>query len=112
MIASSFSYPFQVVANTMIVNNTGLAIGQPPYTRIYENWLDAYATLKAEKQIKRGSSLVGRAYTGPTIMVDGRVRPHGFKFGPVHTPGTCYKPKLSLPPYFPPRYPKIMDRSS
>lgn len=91
MIASSFSYPFQVVANTVIVNNSGLAIGSPPHTRHFHNWVEAYRALKYEKQLKRGSSLVGRAYTGPTYLVDGRSRPCGFYFGPVHHPGTGYK---------------------
>ncbi|CAG7838271.1 unnamed protein product [Allacma fusca] len=91
MVASSFSYPFQVVSNTIIVNNSGLAVGCAPHTRPFYNWVDAYRSLKYEKQLKRGSSLVGRAYTGPTYLVNGRPRPYGFYFGPVHLPGASYK---------------------
>ena len=94
MVAGSFSYPFQVVSNVMIVNNSGLAIGTAPYTRIYEDWYDAYRTLKSQKQLKRGSSLVGRAYTGPTYLVDGKLKPFGFFFGPAHPPGTPYRPSV------------------
>lgn len=38
---------------------------------IYSSWFDCYRHLQQSRGLKRGSSMLWRAYTGPTIMLDG-----------------------------------------
>lgn len=64
-LASAIFYPFQVVTHVMIVNNCGLKAGVPTNMPIYLNWLDCWSHLSAIGQLKRGSSLLWRYYSGP-----------------------------------------------
>jgi len=87
LIASSFAYQFHVVAAVMAVNDSGLALGRSPFTITYEGWYECWNHLARAKQLKRGSSIIGRYYTGPVITIEGSKRPVGFFFGPQHPPG-------------------------
>lgn len=73
-IASAVTYPFLLVSRVMTVNNSGLVAGMPPQMPIYISWTDCWSHLKAQNQLKRGSSLLWRYYTGPYILKDGK--PH------------------------------------
>lgn len=48
-----------------------LVAGSPPNMPIYDGWIDCYRHLKQIRGLKRGSSMLWRAYTGPTIMLGG-----------------------------------------
>nr|XP_027231946.1 LOW QUALITY PROTEIN: mitochondrial carrier homolog 2-like [Penaeus vannamei] len=70
-LASALTYPLQVVSNCMAVSGSGLVAGSPPNMPIYDGWIDCYRHLKQIRGLKRGSSMLWRAYTGPTIMLGG-----------------------------------------
>jgi len=72
-LAGSLFYPLQVSSACMSVSRSGLAAGYPPMMPFYTNWLDCLKRLKSEGQMKRGSSLFWRYYTGPQVIVGGRV---------------------------------------
>lgn len=73
--ASSITYPFQVVGNCMVVSKSGLAAGYPPHMPLYKGWVDCWRHLSSQKQLKRGSSLMFRYYTGPQVIVAGKALP-------------------------------------
>ena len=56
---------------------SGLMAGYPPNMPLYQNWTDCFRHLKQEKQLKRGSSMLFRYYTGPQVVVGGRAIPLG-----------------------------------
>ncbi|GIY90093.1 hypothetical protein CDAR_231741 [Caerostris darwini] len=64
-LASAIFYPFQVVTHVVIVNDCGLKAGLPSNMPIYNGWLDCWSHLSAIGQLKRGSSLLWRYYSGP-----------------------------------------------
>lgn len=66
-LASALFYPFAVVSNVIVVNNCGLKAGIPPNMPIYANWYDCWSHLSAIGQLKRGSSILWRYYSGPYI---------------------------------------------
>ncbi|EFX71520.1 hypothetical protein DAPPUDRAFT_201699 [Daphnia pulex] len=68
-LSTSLTYPFHVVSACMAVNNSGLAAGQPPHMPIYVNWTDCWSHLSRNNQLKRGSSIVWRYYTGTTAVL-------------------------------------------
>lgn len=68
LLVSQITYPFNVVANVMAVNNSGLYAGNPPITPIYTDWVDCWNRLSKENQLKRGSSVFWRTYKGPSIV--------------------------------------------
>jgi len=74
-LASSVSYPFFVVSKCMMVSSSGLAAGFPPNMPLYGGWTNCYGHLAANKQLKRGSSLFLRYYTGPQVIVGDKVLP-------------------------------------
>jgi len=74
-IAQSLTYPFSVVGNCMIVSNSGLRAGYPPCMNFYMNWTDCYAHLRSQNQLKRGSSLFIRYYSGPQVIVGDEIMP-------------------------------------
>lgn len=74
-LASAITYPFQVVSNCMAVSNSGLAAGMPPLMPMYSNWSDCWFDLSNRQQLKRGSSLLIRYYTGPQVIISGRPVP-------------------------------------
>jgi len=74
-IGQSLTYPFQVVGNCMAVSRSGLAAGYPPFMPLYMGWTDCFAHLRSQKQLKRGSSLLFRYYTGPQVIVGDRIMP-------------------------------------
>ena len=51
----------------MAVSRSGLAAGYPPFMPLYMGWTDCFAHLRSQKQLKRGSSLLFRYYTGPQV---------------------------------------------
>jgi len=72
-LAGSLFYPLQVSSACMAVSRSGLAAGYPPMMPFYTSWWDCIKRLKAEGQLKRGSALFFRYYTGPQVIVGGRV---------------------------------------
>ncbi|XP_051163277.1 mitochondrial carrier homolog 2-like [Leptopilina boulardi] len=74
-LAATVAYPFIVVSNCMAVNDCGLVAGMPPQMPIYGNWLDCWSHLSATNQLKRGSSLLWRYYTGPITVLNGKPFP-------------------------------------
>ncbi|GFG32428.1 hypothetical protein Cfor_02528 [Coptotermes formosanus] len=70
-IAGTITYPFQVVSNCMVVNNSGLIAGMPPHMPVYTSWIHCWSHLSRTNQLKRGSSLLIRYYTGPHIVTQG-----------------------------------------
>lgn len=73
--ASSLCYPFTVVGNCMSVTHSGLAASYPPHMPLYQNWVDAWGQLSRKKQLKRGSSLLFRYYSGPQVIVGDKAFP-------------------------------------
>ncbi|XP_069705501.1 mitochondrial carrier homolog 2-like [Periplaneta americana] len=71
-VAGAITYPFQLVSNCMAVTNSGLAAGRPPLMPLYTSWTDCWSNLSHAGQIKRGSSLLFRYYTGPQVIIQGR----------------------------------------
>ncbi|KAG8226498.1 hypothetical protein J437_LFUL007380 [Ladona fulva] len=74
-LATTVTYPFHVVSNCMAVTNCGLAAGSPPCMLHYTSWTDCWSHLSRTGQLKRGSSLLWRYYTGPQVMIGGRPVP-------------------------------------
>jgi len=72
-LANSLFYPFQVVSTVMTVSRSGLAMGYPPCMPFYTGWTDCLQQLRAKNQLKRGSSLLFRYYSGPQRIVGDRV---------------------------------------
>ncbi|KDR14212.1 mitochondrial carrier homolog 2-like [Zootermopsis nevadensis] len=71
-LAGTITYPFQVVSNCMAVNDSGLIAGIPPQMPIYTSWTDCWSHLSRTNQLKRGSSILFRYYTGTQIVIQGR----------------------------------------
>jgi len=74
-LAGSLCYPLQVTSTCMTVCRSGLAAGYPPRMPLYTGWLDCLSHLRSQGQLKRGSSLIFRYYTGPQVIVGDRVIP-------------------------------------
>ncbi|KAJ8919862.1 hypothetical protein NQ315_006391 [Exocentrus adspersus] len=74
-LATAVTYPFQVVSNCMAVTNSGLLAGSPPFMPHYNSWMDCWADLSCQNQLKRGSSLLIRYYIGPSIVIGGKSLP-------------------------------------
>ncbi|XP_015602529.1 mitochondrial carrier homolog 2 [Cephus cinctus] len=74
-LATTITYPLLVVSHCMAVNNCGLVAGLPPQMPIYDSWLHCWAHLAATNQLKRGSSILWRYYTGPKVIVNGKPVP-------------------------------------
>lgn len=107
VVTSSFTYQFSVVASVMAVNDSSLAVGHYPFTKSYDDWYQCWRYLAATKQLKRGSSIIGRYYTGPTVVLNGARRPTGFYFGPQHPPGLGFRESIFTSIY--PPIPKKID---
>ena len=67
-ISGSLFYPLQVTSACMAVSRSGLAAGYPPKMPLYTGWVDCLKHLRAQGQMKRGSSLFFRYYTGPQVL--------------------------------------------
>ncbi len=59
----------QVVGNCMIVSRSGLAAGYPPCMPLHRSWVDCWTHLSKDKQLKRGSQLLFRYYTGHQVKL-------------------------------------------
>lgn len=70
-IASAITYPLNLVSNILAVNKCGLAAGSPPNMPLYHSWKDCWRHLSSQNQLKRGSSLLWRYYTGPYVLMEG-----------------------------------------
>lgn len=68
-LSTSLTYPFSVVSTCMAVSGSGLVAGQPPDMPIYVNWTDCWSHLSRNNQLKRGSSIIWRYYTGTTAVL-------------------------------------------
>ncbi|CAG5081519.1 Similar to MTCH2: Mitochondrial carrier homolog 2 (Pongo abelii) [Cotesia congregata] len=73
LLSTTVTYPFLVVYNCMAVTNSGLAAGEPPHMPIYSSWVDCWRHLSMTNQLKRGSSLLWRYYTGPAAVINGKL---------------------------------------
>ena len=60
-VANMITYPFTLVANLMVVNQTRLVAGNPPLMPIYESWTHCWVELGKKGLRNRGSSLFRRA---------------------------------------------------
>ena len=67
-LAGSLFYPLQVTSSCMTVSRSGLVAGYPPNMPFYTSWNNCFSHLRAQGQLKRGSSLFFRYYTGPQVM--------------------------------------------
>lgn len=76
-IGSALTYPFHVVSTCSAVSDSGLVAGSPPYMPHYSSWVDCWRDLSAGNQLKRGGSIFMRYYTGPQVLLGGRVVPVG-----------------------------------
>jgi len=81
-LAASLCYPFTVVSHCSIVSRSGLVAGYPPLMPFYNNWVDTWRHLSREKQLKRGSSLLFRYYTGPQVVIDNKCIPINPRMSP------------------------------
>ncbi|ESO86586.1 hypothetical protein LOTGIDRAFT_195024, partial [Lottia gigantea] len=68
LFVSYVTYPYILVSNIMAVNGSGLEASSPPRMPRYESSLDCWNSLRAQNQLKRGSSLFWRYYTGHTRL--------------------------------------------
>ena len=59
----------------MVVSKSGLSAGYPPNMPLYRGWVDCWRHLQQQTQLKRGSSLMFRYYTGHTYIVGGKALP-------------------------------------
>ncbi|ELT95424.1 hypothetical protein CAPTEDRAFT_226268 [Capitella teleta] len=81
LMVTQLTYPFNVVSNNLAISGSGLAAGQPPNMPVYTNWLDCWRHLSLHRNLKRGSSLFMRQFTGPTITLhDGSLAMAGVRF--------------------------------
>lgn len=67
-LSASLTYPFHVVSTCMTVTGSSLAAGQPPHMPVYKDWTDCWVHLSKNNQLKRGSSVLWRYYTGTTAV--------------------------------------------
>lgn len=74
-VATTVMYPFLVVSHCMAVNDCGLVAGLPPHMPVYKNWHHCWSHLSTHNQLKRGSSLLWRYYTGPQMLLNGKLIP-------------------------------------
>lgn len=49
-----------------------LVAGKPPSMPIYKDWTSCWSHLSNTKQLKRGSSLIWRYYTGSYVIINGK----------------------------------------
>ena len=66
-LAGSLLYPLQVTSTCMTVSRSGLVAGYPPNMPLYTSWTNCFSHLRAQGQLKRGSSLFFRYYSGPQV---------------------------------------------
>ena len=66
-VSSCKTPPTQVVTTCMSVSRSGLLMGYPPCMPFYTGWADCLKQLRAKNQLKRGSSLLFRYYSGPQV---------------------------------------------
>lgn len=66
-IPGTYAYPFTLMTNLMIVNDTGLAAGSLPRVPVFNGWMDSYRHLKTTGQLFRGSALLFSRYAYPNI---------------------------------------------
>ncbi|MPC56789.1 hypothetical protein E2C01_050756 [Portunus trituberculatus] len=53
-----------------------LAAGSPPNMPIFSGWMDCYSHLRQIRGLKRGSSMLWRPFTGPTMMMGDNSNAH------------------------------------
>ena len=66
-LAGSLLYPLQVTSTCMTVSRSGLMAGYPPNMPLYTSWTNCFSHLRAQGQLKRGSSPFFRYYSGPQV---------------------------------------------
>lgn len=60
-------YPFHLVSSCIIVSKSGLAAGRPPNMPLYNNWVDCFSKMRADGDLKRGSSIFFRYVRAKSI---------------------------------------------
>ncbi|XP_050539970.1 mitochondrial carrier homolog 1-like [Daktulosphaira vitifoliae] len=68
-IATTITYPLNVVSACMTINDCGLVAGMPPDMPVFGNWLECMKYLSKLDQLHRGSSMFQRnvIYAKPNI---------------------------------------------
>jgi carrier protein len=75
-VASTLTYPFHVVASCMAIKGSSLNAARPPnMSATFTSSIGCWRHLRDEGQIMRGSSLLWRYYSGPQVVIGGRVIP-------------------------------------
>ena len=74
-LAGSLLYPLQVTSTCMTVSRSGLVAGFPPSMPLYTSWTSCFSHLRAQGQLKRGSSLFFRYYSGPQVRTVSTIPP-------------------------------------
>lgn len=66
--------PIQMENFSILIINIvfSLAAASPPYMPQYSSWIDCWSNLTEKNQLRRGSSLLIRYYTGPQVIIDGK----------------------------------------
>ena len=60
-------------------------MGNPPSMPEYKNWIECWKHLKSINQLRRGSSIFFRYYTGPRkLSISDILVPISVPFGPDH----------------------------
>ncbi len=97
-----YSNPFRNASDIMIINNTDIPLGNPPFNKLYSSCMDCCKNLESDRKWKTSASAgmfqSGRYYTGPADIHDGRLLPRGSFFGPVYLPMNVQN--LEDVPYF------------
>ncbi|CAE1235975.1 MTCH [Acanthosepion pharaonis] len=66
LVVNQLAYPFTLVSTIMMVSGSGLVAALPPNMPEYTSWIKCWNKLDSIGQLKRGSSLLWRVYSGPT----------------------------------------------
>jgi len=67
-VINTLMYPLNVVSTCMAVTGAGLVAAQPPHMPVYASAAACWRHLAASGGLKRGSTLLWRAYTGPQLL--------------------------------------------
>lgn len=65
LVVNQLAYPFSLVSTIMMISGSGLIAALPPNMPEYSSWIACWSNLESIGQLKRGSSLLWRVYSGP-----------------------------------------------
>jgi len=67
-VVNTLLYPLNVVSTCMAVTGASIRAAQPPHMPVYSSSFACFRHLSLTGGLKRGSTLLWRAYTGPQIL--------------------------------------------